>query len=169
MSARSAEVGTGSAGTRAVRRARPDEAATLSALALRSKAYWGYEPNFLAACRPELTIRAETIEAGDVYLLEEGRRAVGFYSLARWKADIELSHFFVDPPYIGSGAGRALWEHAVERACALGFERLLIQSDPNAEGFYLRLGAHRIGDVPSSAREGRLLPLLLYSLARSRG
>jgi hypothetical protein len=44
------------------------------------------------------------------------------------------------------------------------YERLLIQSDPFAEGFYLRLGADRIGEVPSQALPGRVLPLLVYPL-----
>ncbi|NIQ29145.1 MAG: GNAT family N-acetyltransferase, partial [Acidobacteria bacterium] len=53
---------------------------------------------------------------------------------------------------------------AVNRARSLGYERLLVQSDPNAEGFYLRLGAERIGEVPSRVQPGRLLPLLLFPL-----
>ena len=81
-----------------------------------------------------------------------------------WKSDIELSHFFVDPPSIGRGVGRVLWDDAVRRAEARGHARLVIQSDPNAEGFYRKLGAERIGVVPSQARPGRNLPLLVYEL-----
>ncbi len=146
------------------RRARPDEAKVLSALALRSKGHWGYDPDFLEACRGELTLAPDYIEKAEVYVVEEAGRVLGFYSLVRWKADVELDHFFVDPPAIGRGTGRTLWEDAVARSAALGFRRLIIESDPHAEGFYRRLGAERIGEVPSKARGGRLLPLLVYSL-----
>jgi len=37
-----------------VRPARPDEASTLSELAVRSKAWWGYDVAFLDRCRREL-------------------------------------------------------------------------------------------------------------------
>ncbi len=147
-----------------MRRAGAAEAAALSELAFRSKAYWGYDRGFLEACRPELTLTREFIRAVEVHLLEVQSRPLGFYSLVRWNSDIELGHFFVDPPHIGNGVGRALWRHAVGRARSLGFERLLVQSDPNAEGFYLRLGAERIGEVPSRVQPGRTLPLLLYPL-----
>jgi hypothetical protein len=49
----------------------------------------------------------------------------------------------------------------------LGFRALEIESDPNAEGFYQRLGARRIG---SSLREveqqRRVLPILIYEIDR---
>jgi hypothetical protein len=35
-----------------------------------------------------------------------------------------------------------------------------IQSEPNAEGFYVKMGARRIGSVESSVMKGRLLPLM---------
>lgn len=147
------------------RRARADEAATLSELAFRSKSHWGYDAVFIEACRSELTLTPEFLATAEVYLLEVRGRPLGFYSLVKWNSDIELGHFFVDPTHIGNGVGRELWRHAVDRARSLGYERLLVQSDPNAEGFYLRLGAERIGEVPSRVQPGRMLPLLLFPLA----
>jgi hypothetical protein len=45
---------------------------------------------------------------------------------------------------------------------------LLILSDPFAEAFYARLGAVRIGEGPSDAIPGRLLPLLEYAIPHRR-
>jgi hypothetical protein len=45
-----------------------------------------------------------------------------------------------------------------------GARRLLIEADPNAERFYERLGAQRIGEAPSTAVPGRLLPLLEFTI-----
>jgi GNAT superfamily N-acetyltransferase len=146
------------------RPARPEEAGLLSELAFRSKAYWGYDAEFLEACRGELTLTADFIETNEVRLLDNGERAIGFYSLVPWKSDVELGHFFVDPEYVRRGLGLVLWNDAVPRAVVLGYRRLIIESDPNAEAFYTRLGAERIGEVPSRALTGRSLPLLSYPL-----
>ncbi|MGH8733407.1 MAG: D-glycero-beta-D-manno-heptose 1,7-bisphosphate 7-phosphatase [Burkholderiales bacterium] len=51
----------------------------------------------------------------------------------------------------------------LEAARAAGARRIEIASDPNAIGFYRKLGARRVGDVPSKPR-GRRLPLLRLSL-----
>ena len=48
---------------------------------------------------------------------------------------------FVDPPAIGGGAGRALFEAAVSLARRLGVARMTILADPNAAPFYERMGA----------------------------
>jgi GNAT superfamily N-acetyltransferase len=151
-----------------VRRAEPAEAADLTALALRSKAYWGYDPEFMEACRAELTLTAEFIGEREVYVLENAGRVQGYYALKERGPDIELDHLYVDPPAIGRGLGGHLWRHAVERASSLGFGWLLIESDPHAEGFYRKLGAERIGDAPSGSIPGRRLPLLRYGLTDRR-
>jgi GNAT superfamily N-acetyltransferase len=147
-----------------LRRARPDEAIPLTELAYRSKRHWGYDREFMEACRATLRVSARFIARADVYVAEVDGRVVGFCSLAPWHSDLELYHFFVDPPAMGNGVGRRLWNDAVRRATELGHSRLLIQSDPFAEGFYLKLGAERIGEVPSGAVPGRTLPLLVFPL-----
>lgn len=147
-----------------MRRARPDEASPLTELAFRSKAHWGYDREFMQACRAALRVTAKFIARADVCVAEVEGRVVGFYSLAPWNSDLELYHFFVDPPAMGNGVGRRLWDDAVKRATELGYRKLLIQSDPYAEGFYLKLGAERIGEVPSAAVPGRVLPLLVFPL-----
>jgi GNAT superfamily N-acetyltransferase len=145
------------------RRARPDEAADLTELALRSKAHWGYDARFMEDCRVALTIDSEPVERAPYYTLAVEGRVVGFYGLTILNTAIELSFLFVEPGFIGRGYGRRLFEHAVAAARALGGRHLLIQSDPNAEGFYAAMGAERIGELPSPVRRERPLPL--YRLA----
>jgi GNAT superfamily N-acetyltransferase len=147
-----------------VRRARPEDAGPLTELAFRSKAHWGYDREFMQACRAALRVTAKFMARADVYVAENQGRELGFYSLAPWNSDLELYHFFVDPPAMGNGVGRLLWDDAIRRATGLGYPKLLIQSDPYAEGFYLKLGAERIGEVPSAAVPGRMLPLLVFPL-----
>lgn len=160
---------THTAGSRAqIRPAQAGEAGLLGDLALRSKAHWGYDANFLEACRAELTISADYITNAPVFVLEEDGRVAGFYGLREQGTELELLYLFVEPTAIGSGHGKRLWAHAVERAARLGFQKISIESDPYAEAFYLAMGARRVGEVSSTLRPGRTLPLLEFSLDPER-
>ena len=75
-----------------------------------------------------------------------------------------LGLMFVDPPAIGSGAGRILFEAAVVLARRLGAKRMVILADPNAAAFYQRMGARFLRNEPSDAIPGRTLPLYVYDL-----
>lgn len=142
---------------------RADEAGLLSDLALRSKAHWGYDAAFLEACRPELTLSPE--QAVETRVVRNAAGTIlGFHLLAPDPNDRpdrgELLMLFVDPSAIGSGVGRVLLEDAVAGAARWGWTTLRVESDPGAEGFYLRYGARRVGRVPSGSVAGRKLPLL---------
>lgn len=150
-----------------IRRALPEEAWALSQLALRSKAYWGYDSAFVEDCRAALTLTPTEIASTAVYALEEDGAVVGFYGLRPLDEGVELAYLFVDADLIGCGRGRRLWRHAVETARELGYQFMLVESDPHAEGFYLAMGAERIGERRSPVRPGRLLPLLRYALCTS--
>jgi GNAT superfamily N-acetyltransferase len=113
-----------------LRAARTDEAALLSDLALRPKGYWGYDHAFLDACRAELTLAPEDVKAQRVTVADRDGRVVGFYALAGAPPEGTLEDLFVEPDHIGSGVGRALWEHAIDAARALGFARITLEADP---------------------------------------
>jgi GNAT superfamily N-acetyltransferase len=142
---------------------RPEDAAALSALALRSKGHWGYDDAFLEACRAELTLTADQAAGARVVRGADGA-VCGFHLLAPGpdgrRRRGELLMLFVDPPAIGTGVGRALLDDALRYAARRGWSSLRIESDPDAEGFYLAHGARRVGTVPSGSVAGRELPLL---------
>src|SRR2546422_4716336 len=152
-------------GSGRIRPARPEEAQRLSELAFRSKAHWGYSADFLERCRGQLLVRAEQLVALRTHVLEREGDIAGFFTISGDPPEGELVHLFVEPAAIGSGAGAALLGAARELAEREGFRRLLIHSDPNAEPFYPRQGARRIGEVPSDSFAGRLLPLLALELS----
>jgi hypothetical protein len=54
-----------------VRLARPEEAAALTALCIRSKAHWGYDSEFMRQSAIALTITPSMIEEGRVLVAEE--------------------------------------------------------------------------------------------------
>lgn len=150
-----------------LRPASEDEAGVLTDVALRSKAVWGYDQKFLQDCRDELTITPAYISQNVVIVIEELGRVLGFYSLEkRSNESVELVHLFVEPGEIGSGFGKRLFEHAYKTAKNLGFEDMIITSDPNAEKFYSAMGAKRIGEIESTVMSGRHLPLLQVDLSK---
>lgn len=143
-----------------IRPAAPGDAAALTELAFRSKAHWGYDDAFMEACRSSLTVHGTCVEP--TFIAEREGMVAGFYQL---DGD-EVDKFFVDPPHIGSGVGRALWEHLVETARDHGLSSITILSDPNAKGFYEAMGARSIGDAPSDVfGPSRPLPLLVADVA----
>ena len=147
-----------------IRAARGDEAGLLSELALRSKAYWGYDETFLADCRDELTLRPSGIDRRRTVVAERDGRVIGFATLQGEPPAGELGMLFVDPSVIGNGVGRLLFDHVAATARGLGFRRLTLDADPNAEPFYLAMGATRTGTVPSGSIPGRELPRMAVPL-----
>lgn len=143
-----------------VRAARVAEADAISALALRSKAYWGYDPDFLAACREDLVIRPEWCDGVRLVVAEQDGVLLGYARVAGEPPVGELAGLFVDPAAIGRGVGGLLLRHAVGIAAGLGMTLLEIDSDPHAEPFYRHAGAVRTGESPSTVDPARLLPRL---------
>ena len=150
-----------------IRRAARDEAGALSRLAMRSKASWGYDADFMDRCRPELTVGETHIIEHSTYVAAAGDEILGFFALAPLEDEpgaCDVAFFFVDPDHIGRGIGRALWRRMVRAAARGDATRIVIESDPSAEGFYARMGASRVGDRPSPVDPARRLPVLSYDL-----
>jgi GNAT superfamily N-acetyltransferase len=147
-------------------RALPQDAEALTEIAHAAKRHWGYPERWIEGWRDILTMRPEFIVANVAYSAIEEGRAVGFYLLTTENDGMHLDHLWIAPPAMGRGIGRALFEHAVGQARALGHQTLKIEADPNAEGFYTQMGARRVGvTVTSIEGQQRELPLLLYDLA----
>ena len=146
-----------------IRPARPSDAERLSEIAFQSKAYWGYEAAFMAACRADLTVSPEALEAAAFFVLEREGQLLGFYSLLNTERGVVLGHLFVWPQAIGQGIGQHLWRHMLRQAQKRKWFTVFIESDPYAEAFYLKQGAERIGWTPSSVFPDRSLPLLRFT------
>lgn len=142
-----------------IRRAIAADADALTAIAHAAKRHWKYPEAWIALWRRDLTMSPEFIDRYPVRIAVANDAPVAFYALLFAGADCELEHFWVLPARMGAGVGRRLFEHAVECCRAIGVPRLWINADPNAEGFYRRMGARRVGEVPSTPA-GRTLPRL---------
>lgn len=134
----------------------------LSALCLRSKAWWGYDAAFMDACRGELTLTAGELATSDLIMAEIRGQAAGLAQVTRGANPADLLKLFVDPPFIGTGLGRLLFDWAAGTARAQGADALTIEADPGARPFYERMGARLVGEAPSGSIPGRMLPLLEF-------
>lgn len=145
-----------------IRRAAPGESVELTALALRSKAVWGYDVDFMRSASEELAITEDDIGRRDLFVAEVGGAPAGVAGVAHEADPPELDFLFVDPNWKGSGIGKALLRAALVAARRRGLAELAIVSDPNAEPFYLSQGAIRVG-AQRSPSTGRQLPVMRIS------
>jgi len=145
-----------------IRRASPGEAAVLTTIATDAKRHWGYPENWIKHWQDDLTISPDFVATNQVFLAEKDGPILGFYALIVRQEKAELDHLWVAPEYIGSGVGKELFLHAMETAVKGGISAVEVVSDPNAEGFYRKMGAHRIGETVSEIEgQPRTLPRLI--------
>lgn len=126
----------------------------LREIAFAAKAHWGYDR---ALCRAW----ADSIDVDDgrELLVEEG----GWASVFVRGEVCRLEDLWVDPPAMGRGLGRRLFERAAAAGRERGCTRMEWEAEPNAVGFYERMGASYIRDGEVS-EWGRVLPVLGVSL-----
>lgn len=141
-----------------------NELSSLSGLCLRSKAHWGYDAEFLAACRTELTIEFHELLTTSLQVAERDATVVGLAQIKVMGANADLLKLFVEPAMLGAGIGRLLFEWATAKAHELGATRMMIEADPGAVPFYERMGALHVGSVPSQSIPDRSLPRLLMRI-----
>jgi GNAT superfamily N-acetyltransferase len=149
--------------TATIRRAEQHDREELARLSFRSKAYWGYDAAFMESVREQLTPSEDYIADGRVFLAEANGTILGFYGFLYEDDRLWLYDMFIDPEAIRTGIGRLLWHHCVEFARTTGEPAFYIESDPNAEEFYNKMGAVRDGQR-IAAGSGRILPVLRYDV-----
>ena len=148
-----------------IRRAQPDEALVLTEIAHAAKRHWGYPENWIRHWKADLTITPEFIARNEMYVAMRKEEIVGCCAISFDESVAELEHMWIRPDHIGTGVGRALFLHVKERAANLNVPALEISADPNAEGFYERMGATRIGEVQSEIEGApRVLPRLKLAI-----
>lgn len=147
-----------------IRQGTAEDAPTLSEIAFRSKAHWGYDKQFMEDCRHELTFTEADFPV-KYFGIAEDPITLGFYGLEiQTNCTVELIALFVEPQYIGNGYGKALLNHAKIQAKIFGADTMLVQSDPNAVPFYTANGGIEDGEIPSQSIPGRKLPRILFNL-----
>src|SRR5437762_3437882 len=147
-----------------LRDARQDELQSLTELCLRSKAVWGYDAAFMAACGIELTLRGDDLRSTHLQVAESDISIVGVAQVKVVGAEADLLKLFVEPDQLKSGIGRLLFGWAIDQARRAGALRIVVEADPGAVSFYQRMGTRRAGSSPSGSIPARMLPRLTLNL-----
>jgi GNAT superfamily N-acetyltransferase len=144
-----------------IRRVDPKEADALTAIALSAKRHWGYPERWLEIWAPQLTFSPEYFVENESWAAVDGERPIAFYTLFEKDGIAWIENLWVLPEYMGKGVGRQLFLHALDRARGGGFKVLQLEADPNAQGFYEKMGMNkideRIGEVDG---QPRVLPIM---------
>ena len=141
-----------------------DELSGLSDLCFRSKAVWGYDEEFMEACRGELSFDPRDLQLTPIAVAEHDGKPIGVAQVKVVDDEADLLKLFVEPSALRSGTGKALLAWATDVAKKLGATRLIIDADPDAAPFYRRMGAYDVGEAPSGSVPGRMLPRLAMNL-----
>lgn len=132
-----------------IRPASTDEAPTLTRISLQAKSFWGYPEHWITHWMDDLSVTPEFIRDNHVYVIEDEGQVKGFYALCVSGDKAELEHMWVTPASIGTGLGKILLLDAMDRAASLAVRTIELSSDPNAAGFYRKMGATQIGETES--------------------
>ena len=141
-----------------------DELSSLSDLCFRSKAVWGYDEEFMEACRGELSFAPRDLASTSIAVAEHDGKPIGVAQVKVVDDEADLLKLFVEPDVLHSGIGKALFAWATDVAKKLGARRMTIDADPDAAPFYRRMGAYDVGHAPSGSVPGRMLPKLAINL-----
>jgi ribosomal protein S18 acetylase RimI-like enzyme len=151
--------------------ARLEALAQINSLIARSKSYWPYPSDYLALALPLLEITEVYVAKNECFEIHRGEELAAFASLAvqRDGTLLELDYLWVEPRFIGRGAGTFACRHLLARACERGWHELYVLPDPPAKGFYEKLGFVDTGDrVPSRVANGPEFSVLRIALPAFR-
>ncbi len=137
----------------------------LNDIMARSKAYWGYDAAFMKKFMESFCVRADYIHQQNTFIFSLGLEDVGWYSFSQnSEHQLELDNFFLHPDYIGKGIGKTMWNDCVSTAKSYNAPFFVVWSDPNAEGFYFKMGCIKIGERESPMMPNRYPSIFRYNL-----
>ena len=129
---------------------------------IASKGYWGYSQKQLEEWKSNLKFEEEYMTRNTVKLILKENDVIGFFAIVKGDSD-ELDHLWLLPKAIGKGFGNMAFEQILSECNTLNISSFYIISDPDAEGFYLKKGALKVGEVYSEPQK-RMLPRLKFIL-----
>ena len=148
-----------------IRRARPDEADVLTRIAITAKRHWKYPEHWMELWIPQLTFKPEYFEANECWVVEQNGDLIAFSTLEERNGNFWVENMWVLPECIGRGIGKKLFTHAVELARQRGYKILQLEAEPNAVGFYEKMGLKIIGEHQYDLEgQPRRLPIMEMTL-----
>ena len=144
-----------------IRRVIPEEADVLSEVAFSAKAHWGYPKRWMEIWKSQLTFSPQYFEQNESWVAATNDKPIAFFTLQEKAGNAWIEDLWVSPDFIGKGVGKQLFLHAVQLSRQRGYQRLQLEADPNAVGFYEKMGMLQIGERRSEVEnEPRILPIM---------
>jgi GNAT superfamily N-acetyltransferase len=126
-----------------IRAAQPADHERLRELTFESKAHWGYEREFVRRWADGLRFEGDE----ERWVAEADGDTVAWVALVPPADGVAvLDDLWVDPAAMGQGLGAQLFRFVADRARELGADRLEWGAEPNAIGFYEKLGGRKLRD-----------------------
>jgi GNAT superfamily N-acetyltransferase len=146
-----------------IRGAGAAECDELRDVTVASKAFWGYPEELMHEWAEDLHISPELLGATETVVAESEGRTVGWAQLIPpVSGTAVLDHLWVVPGSMRAGIGTRLFRWAADRAREQGAGTMEWESDPNAVGFYRRMGGRTVRMQRSDW--GRDLPVMAVDL-----
>ncbi|MFB9079146.1 GNAT family N-acetyltransferase [Flavobacterium procerum] len=147
-----------------IQKAKIEDHICLTEITKKSKAYWGYSEEQIEKWTNSLTITEEYIKQNPVFNLIDENQIIGYYSyLTLEKNQVKLDNLFILPEYIGKGFGSFLMNDFLKKMRNEKTSKIILDSEPNAEPFYKKIGFIKIGEFETSIKN-RFMPIMEMNL-----
>ena len=151
-----------------IEKANSNDYKILTEITKKSKAFWGYSDAQIEIWSSFLTITEEYIETKSIFKLIVYNEIVGYYSyFYESKNNIKLDNLFILPEFIGKGFGKVLMLDFFKRLENSTAEKVTLDSEPNAENFYLKFGFVTITHIETSIKD-RFMPIMEFKLSKKK-
>jgi len=111
--------------------------------------------------KPQFTFTSDYFEENESWVMEINNVPIAFYTLQDKDGNAWVENLWVMPEYMGQGIGKQLFVHAVELSRHRGYKTLQLEADPNAIGFYEKMGMHKVGERHTEIEgQPRYLPIM---------
>lgn len=129
-----------------IRAAAPDEGERLREIAIAAKGHWGYDAGRVREWAATGDFSPSGLRKKSFLVAAIEDKAVG------WAAAIDrgevwwLDDLWIEPEWMRKGIGSQLFRHAAEHGNRVGAVRMEWEAEPNALGFYERMGGRYLRD-----------------------
>lgn len=149
-----------------IRRALPEDADILSKIAFSAKAHWDYSKHLMEMWKPQLTFSDDYFIEHESWTVELDGEPIAFYTLEERDRNAWMENLWVSPEHMGKGIGKQLFLDALSRSRSSGYLILRLEADPNAAGFYKKMGMYKVGESsrPIDEDPSRVLPVMEIKL-----
>lgn len=147
-----------------IRKIRPEEICLLEDIIVDSLSVWGYSLEELVGLKNRLKISEELLKKSITYVVDLNNEIIGFW-LQEIKCDLSENRFYIKQNFVKHGIGTSLWRYVSKKLVSENsLDYITFISDANAQGFYEKMGAVKIDEIPSSVLLGTNVPIMRYNL-----